>query len=41
MGWIINKGYALYWGTSEWPADKIFEAIELSKRLGLPQPVVE
>lgn len=37
----IQKGKALYWGTSEWPAIKIREAIEVCERLGLAKPVVE
>jgi len=39
--WLINKGYAFYWGTSEWTASRITEAIETCKRLGLHEPVVE
>ena len=27
FSWVIEKGYALYWGTSEWTADQIAEAI--------------
>jgi aryl-alcohol dehydrogenase-like predicted oxidoreductase len=32
---------AFYWGTSEWPAEKITEATELCKRLNLHAPIVE
>lgn len=35
FSWLIEKGYALYWGTSEWPAAKISEAIELCTKLKL------
>jgi aryl-alcohol dehydrogenase-like predicted oxidoreductase len=24
MDWVVRKGYALYWGTSEWTAQQIF-----------------
>ena len=27
FSWIIDKGYAFYWGTSEWEADQVTEAI--------------
>lgn len=39
--WCVRKGYALYWGTSEWPAEKIREAIDLCERFKLVKPVVE
>ena len=32
---------AFYWGTSEWPADRIAKAIELCERLNLHKPIVE
>jgi len=35
------KGWALYWGTSEWSADEIAEACGIAKQLGLVAPVVE
>jgi len=41
MDWIINQGQAFYWGTSEWPAEKIREAHAIATRLGLHPPVVE
>ena len=25
--WVIEEGWAFYWGTSEWPADMIASAI--------------
>ncbi|CDW91092.1 aldo keto reductase family protein [Stylonychia lemnae] len=37
----IEKGRAFYWGTSEWPADRISKAIELCTRLRLHKPIVE
>ncbi|KAB5559868.1 NADP-dependent oxidoreductase domain-containing protein [Coniochaeta sp. 2T2.1] len=38
---IEIKGWALYWGTSEWSADEIAEACGVAKQLGLIGPVVE
>lgn len=38
---IIEWGKALYWGTSEWEADRIVEAIEIAERHHLHKPVVE
>ena len=39
--WVINQGKALYWGTSEFSADRIASAIEICERLNLHKPVVE
>lgn len=41
MDWLINKGYCFYWGTSEWTASQIMEAIKICNRLRLKKPVVE
>jgi aryl-alcohol dehydrogenase-like predicted oxidoreductase len=41
MSWIIDNNKAFYWGTSEWPADRISKAIELCDKLGLHKPIVE
>ncbi|KZM19974.1 uncharacterized protein EKO05_0003388 [Ascochyta rabiei] len=38
---IESKGWALYWGTSEWSADEIAEACGIAKQLGLIAPIVE
>ena len=38
---IIRSGKALYWGTSEWEAEQIVEAIEIAERHHLHKPVVE
>jgi len=38
---LINKGLTFYWGTSEWPADRITQAIGICEKLGLHKPVVE
>lgn len=37
----IERGYALYWGTSEWSAAEITEAHEVADRLRLRHPIVE
>jgi voltage-dependent potassium channel beta subunit len=41
MSWIIEQGYAFYWGTSEWPADRIARAIEYCDKENLHKPIVE
>jgi len=41
MSDIIARGKALYWGTSEWPADDIRAAWEVAERHHLRKPVVE
>ncbi len=41
FSWIIDKGYAFYWGTSEWTAGQIAEAILICKNLNLHAPVTE
>lgn len=38
---IVSSGKALYWGTSEWPADDIRAAIEYAERHHLHKPVTE
>ena len=38
---IIEWGKALYWGTSEWAASEIVQAIEIAERHHLHKPVVE
>lgn len=38
---IEVKGWALYWGTSEWSADEIAEACGVAKQLGLIAPIGE
>ncbi|MGB5739114.1 MAG: aldo/keto reductase [Woeseia sp.] len=38
---IIERGKALYWGTSEWEAADILTAIEIAERHHLHKPVVE
>ncbi|RLN96851.1 hypothetical protein BBJ28_00008722 [Nothophytophthora sp. Chile5] len=41
MNFVIQQGWALYWGTSQWLAADISEACEVADRLGLIRPVVE
>ncbi|KAG7379223.1 Voltage-gated potassium channel subunit beta-2 [Phytophthora pseudosyringae] len=41
MNFVIEQGWAFYWGTSEWLAADIAEACEIADRLGLIRPVVE
>ena len=41
MNWVIDQGLAFFWGTSEWEAVQIAEAIGICDRLGLRRPVVE
>lgn len=38
---IIERGQALYWGTSEWEAARIIEAIDFAERHHLHAPIVE
>jgi len=41
MNYVIEKGWAFYWGTSQWAPEDIREACEIADRLGLIRPVVE
>ena len=41
MSDIVDRGAALYWGTSEWSADEIRAACEIAERHHLRKPVVE
>jgi voltage-dependent potassium channel beta subunit len=38
---IIQRGKALYWGTSEWTAAEIASAIEIAERHHLHKPIME
>jgi len=38
---LINQGKTFYWGTSEWPVERIMEAHRICDKLGLHHPVVE
>lgn len=39
--YVIEKGWAFYWGTSEWSAQQIQEAVTVAERFKLIAPVVE
>jgi voltage-dependent potassium channel beta subunit len=41
MSDIVNRGKALYWGTSEWSAGEIRAAYEIAERHHLHKPVME
>ncbi len=41
MSDIVARGKALYWGTSEWPADDIRAAWEIAERHHLRKPIAE
>ena len=41
MSDMVSAGKALYWGTSEWPADDIRAAWEIAERHHLHKPVME
>jgi aryl-alcohol dehydrogenase-like predicted oxidoreductase len=41
MNWVIDQGWAFYWGTSEWSAQQITEAWEIAHRLDLIGPAME
>ena len=41
MSDMIEKGQALYWGTSEWTADEIRAAYDIAERHHLHKPVME
>ncbi|KAJ0405252.1 hypothetical protein P43SY_006937 [Pythium insidiosum] len=41
MNFVINQGWAFYWGTSEWQTSDILKACEIADRLGLIRPVCE
>jgi voltage-dependent potassium channel beta subunit len=38
---IVRSGKALYWGTSEWPAEALLEAYEICDRHHLRRPAME
>ena len=41
MNFIIEKGYANYWGTSDWTASQIMEAYAICDKYKLIKPIVE
>ena len=38
---MVDRGYALYWGTSEWTAAEIDQAYQVAEKYHLRKPVVE
>ncbi|KAI5821485.1 NADP-dependent oxidoreductase domain-containing protein [Pyronema omphalodes] len=41
FNYVIEKGWAFYWGTSEWNAEELNEAHAVAQRLGLIGPLME
>ncbi|KAJ3138141.1 hypothetical protein HK101_003776 [Irineochytrium annulatum] len=41
FNWVIDKGYAFYWGTSEWSAEQIMDAHRVAEKLNLIGPLCE
>jgi aryl-alcohol dehydrogenase-like predicted oxidoreductase len=41
FSWLIDNGFAHYWGTSEWSCVNFEEACQVAAKLGLHAPVVE
>ena len=41
FNWIIDQGWAFYWGTSEWSVEQLEEAWAIADRLGLIGPAME
>jgi len=41
FNWVLDKGYAYYWGTSEWSAEQISEAHGIASRLNLVAPIAD
>jgi len=39
--WVIEKGWAFYWATSEWSAAEIQDAINIAQKLGLHAPIAD
>ena len=41
MNDLIQQGKIMYWGTSEWSAEQISEAFQLSSKFNLRGPAME
>ncbi|KAH9944838.1 NADP-dependent oxidoreductase domain-containing protein [Amylocystis lapponica] len=41
FNWVIEKGWAFYWATSEWSGMEIEEAHHIADKLGLIAPIAE
>lgn len=38
---MVERGYALYWGTSEWSAKQVLQAYDIAEKYNLRKPMVE
>lgn len=41
MSALVDRGQVLYWGTSQWPAARVVEAVEVARAGGWHPPAVE
>jgi aryl-alcohol dehydrogenase-like predicted oxidoreductase len=41
MDYLVRSGLVLYWGTSEWPADRLEEAYQVAKETNCVPPTME
>ncbi|KAF4317026.1 hypothetical protein JM18_008005 [Phytophthora kernoviae] len=41
MNFVIDQGWAFYWGTSSWSSADFIEACDIADRFGLIRPIVE
>jgi len=41
IDYLIQKGMIFYWGTSEWPVERIMEAHRVCEKLGIQKPTIE
>ncbi|MCP4246983.1 MAG: voltage-dependent potassium channel subunit beta [bacterium] len=41
MSWLVDRGKAFYWGTSEWSAEQIRDAYHVARRERLVPPTME
>lgn len=41
MDALVRQGKVMYWGTSEWPAERILDAVRIADTHGLASPSVE
>ncbi|KAJ3072026.1 hypothetical protein HDU98_004426 [Podochytrium sp. JEL0797] len=41
FNWVIEKGWAFYWGTSEWSAEQLLDAHRVAEKLGMVGPLME
>jgi voltage-dependent potassium channel beta subunit len=41
MNYLVQQGYAFYWGTSAWSAEQITQAHQIAEKLGCIKPAME